>query len=123
MSYDFRSRLPHLGNRMEEINSEDVVYSDGTYSVVWSVTPTSPVQMDDGYGNIVRTSTLRKDYIGHTSALVLNGAEYLPQKGDSLTRADGEVYKVVAEGEEGRCWEYISDIRDRIRVKCVRVVV
>jgi hypothetical protein len=108
---------------MEEINSEDVVYSDGTYSVVWSVTPTSPVQMDDGYGNIVRTSTLRKDYIGHTSALVLNGAEYLPQKGDSLTRADGEVYKVVAEGEEGRCWEYISDIRDRIRVKCVRVVV
>lgn len=122
MPYDFRSRLPHLGNRMAEINSEVVVYSSGPYSCYWTVTPVSPVQMADEYGSVVRVSTLRKDCIGHTNSLILRGRPHLPQKGDTLTRANGEVLKVVAEGEEGQCWEYLNDVRDRIRVKTLRVV-
>lgn len=121
MSYNFRDRLPHVGNRMQEVNSEDVVYSNGTYNVVWAATPTKPLQMEDGYGNIVRTSTLRKDFIGSTAALMLNGAQYLPQRGDSLTRSDGEVYRVVSDSDEIPPWEYITDVRDRIRVRTVLV--
>lgn len=121
MSYNFRTRLPHVGNRMSAINSEDVVYSNGSYSVIWSATPTQPVQMEDGYGNVVRTTTFRKDFIGHTATLVLNGSSYLPQAGDSLTRGNGEVYKVVSEGDELPPWEYVTDVRDRIRVRTVLV--
>ena len=121
MSYNFRDRLPHVGNRMEEVNSEDVVYSNGVHSVIWAATPTKPVQMEDEYGNIIQISTLRKDFIGPASGLVLNSVAYLPQRGDSLTRGNGEVYKVVSDGDNVPPFEYVTDVRDRIRVRSVLV--
>lgn len=123
MSYDFRTRLPHVGNRMEEVNSEDVVYSNGVHSVTWPATPARPLQMEDEYGNVVRISTLRKDFIGPTASLILNGAAYLPQRGDTLTRASGEVCRVVSDDDTLPPWEYITDVRDRIRVRTIRVTV
>ena len=101
---------------MAEINSEDVVYSDGVLSVTWTATPTDPVQMDEEYGTAYRISTFRKDFIGHTAELGT-----LPKKGATITRTNGEVYKVVGDGPEGACWNYINDVRDRIRIRTLRV--
>jgi len=122
MSYDFRTRLPHVGDRMHEVNYEDVVYSNGVYTVTWRATPTRPLQLEDGYGNAIRLSILRKDFIGHTAELLLNGIAYLPQRGDTVTRTNGEVYKVVSDDADQTPFEYVTDVRDRIRVRTIRII-
>lgn len=119
MPYNFRTRLPHVGSRMQEVNYEDVVYSNGTYSVAWRVTPTRPLQLEDRYGNPIMLSIHRKDFFGSTAGLLLNGTAYLPQRGDTITRANGEVYKVVSDAEDQTPYEYVTDVRDRIRVRTI----
>ena len=100
---------------------ETITYKRGTATV--SVTAVVGQSQFDEVSTTGEIRPLSKtvDFLVKPSALVLNSAAVLPQRGDQIERADGSVYDVLP-GTEGTAWQYSDGRKTFLRIHCVKRV-
>ncbi len=69
----------------------------------------------------IRPLSKTVDFLVKPSALVLDSAQVVPQRGDQIERADSSVYDVLP-GSEGTAWQYSDGRKTFLRIHCVKRV-
>ena len=110
MAYDLKTRMGHVGDRMKQINSEDVTYNGATWE---DVTVVDPVISD-------MTAAIPGVLQGLTLEFIGDALSSTPALGDIIERADGRQYRVVSP-EDGGTYAWVLEDHARIRVWAIRI--
>ena len=106
-----------LANQLKTHASTDVIYVRGVDQVpVKATIGKTEFEIDDGSGVIVRIQS--RDFLIHTTDLVLAGTDSLPVAGDLIRETQGAntfVYEVMAPGNEPH-YRYSDPFRKLLRV-------
>jgi hypothetical protein len=126
MAYKLQTRLEHAGSRLDEVDSEEVIYSrSGVASTcVWNAC-VARIAEDDPTFATVPLELLRKlvKFTGYASELILAGVEILPKQGDLLVRPNGDRYQIVSPASAPEVYRYITVSKTRIELYAQKVPV
>lgn len=107
-----------LGDAMDSSMSEEVEISNGKFTttgVSAVIGRTRAEQVFDGQGSTVQNSTT--DFLIAKSVYTLNDEEVEPQLNHTITRANGQKYRVTPVIPDEPPWRWMSDVsRDRYRI-------
>lgn len=119
---DFQSRLNHVGNRLNAVNGE-LVTLERNGNQTPDITA-SPVLMK-AEEIIPGIAVTRVDYQAFgmdVADYVINGTAVTPEIGDTITRADGTVFRLVSLGADEPPYQYTTSSRTRYFLHTERVL-
>ena len=112
----FQTRLRHVADRMNEVNSETVNYDwDADDDDILA----SPILME-AKEPFSGPSLVRAEYQDWAIDVSVFPAGRFPEIGDTITRTTGEIFKVVSLQEDEPCFSYTTSTRDRFLIHSVR---
>lgn len=123
MAYSVHDRLDYLGERFKPINDDpegQITYTRGVNTVDLTASLQQLDQMEVIPG-VIETHVNYQHFIIDSDELILAAAQTRPQVGDTITRANGEVYQVVAIGPDQITYKYTTSTRKRMRIFCDQI--
>lgn len=120
MTYTFQDRLDHLGDRMGEVNTEDVTLGRTGQTDVTGVAASPILTEAEEIVPGVAVTRIEKQLWGIDIAdYTLTGSPVVPEIGDTITRANGAVFRVVsADGDPP--FTYTTSKRNRYLIQTER---
>jgi hypothetical protein len=131
MVYNHQNRLNHASRRFAEVNTETVTYTrDGEAGIPIAASPilipatelqvAASAFQNAGYGAVTRAD-LQLWGVEITALVTLDPAT--PQVGDLITRANGDIFRVVSRSDDDPAYDYVTSTRDRFLVHSIRISV
>jgi hypothetical protein len=120
MTYFFQERLGHLGSRMGEVNTEDVTLGRTGQTPITGV-PASPIltEAEEIVPGVAVTRIEKQLWGIDVADYAFGGSPVIPESGDTVTRADGSVFRVVsADGDPP--FTFTTSTRDRYLIQTER---
>lgn len=118
MPYNAQDRLDTQGPRMAEVNNDPaglVTIRDLTTGHSVELTATlGRTDSQEFVPGVAVTQVRYQDFLITAADLDFGAGEVQPQVGWEITRANGEVYRVVSLGEKP--YEYVTATRKRMRI-------
>jgi len=116
MAYRMQSRLRHVGNRFNELNTELIQYRRGgtTLSIY-----ASPI-LQDATELVPDAMVMRIELQNFAIDVIQLDGLRLPLRGDLIIRATGEEFRLVPLGDDTPPYDFTTSTRDRLIVHTER---
>lgn len=106
---------------MKSAAGETVTYSRGNACVELSAVVGQTVFEDVGAEGETRSQLKSVDFLILPAELLIDGLTSEPQRGDQITRADGDKFDVMS-GSSGTVWQWSDGRKTYFRIHTVRRV-
>jgi hypothetical protein len=114
------SAVDWLNSQLQDYASQTVTYRRPATGQSVSLSATYGRQLlsvTDRAGH-VKVERADRDFIFPAASLILGGLVVTPQKGDTVTLANGDVFEVTPMGLNEPEWKYSDPFQTMIRVHC-----
>jgi hypothetical protein len=119
MVYRFHDRLAHVGERMTEV-SELVTLRRGAESTTDVPAFLILQRAEELIPGVSVTRVEFQDFTIDAADYQIGAVAVIPQAGDQIERANGEVYRVSSRGTDQPPFKYTTSDRTRFRIQADR---